>query len=153
MEPRGHLEQMLCFCLVGIINTMLDFVVYNLLTNKAVGWPAIYSNIISLTIGAVFSFLANCFWVFSSPQVSPLLPLLKFASVNLISLYIIQSTILVLVSRVWSVPLVVANALVRNVSFFKRWQNVVLARNIAKLLATLASLLWNFLWYKFYVFR
>ncbi|HJN82340.1 MAG TPA: GtrA family protein, partial [Verrucomicrobiota bacterium] len=56
--------QITLFSLIGALNTLLDFVIYNLLTKKLSRIP---SNILSTSVAMAFSFSAN-FFVFQ-PEV------------------------------------------------------------------------------------
>ena len=52
-------KQFLLFCAVGVITTVVDFAIFNLLTRPAVGWRRIPANIVSVTVAMAWSFLAR----------------------------------------------------------------------------------------------
>src|SRR5215211_7535117 len=58
--------QLAFFCLVGALNTLIDFAAYNLLAGKRFRWRRVPANVVSGTIGMLFSFFMNLFFVFRS---------------------------------------------------------------------------------------
>src|SRR5690349_20740723 len=56
--------QFILFCAVGVVTTLIDFTIYNLLTRPSFGWRRIPANILSVTAAMIWSFLANWLIVF-----------------------------------------------------------------------------------------
>ena len=141
------------FALVGVANTILDFAVYNALTSKLAGWPRIPANVVSTTVAMTFSFVVNLFWVFS-PQRS-LVPrrAFRFLWVTSCALYGVQNLVIWLTSSVWSAPFDQFAAQCVGLLSLGTGNEDLLARNLVKGLATVASMIWNYFWYRFYVFR
>jgi putative flippase GtrA len=151
-HPEGVWQAGL-FALVGVANTVLDFAVYNILTSSLVGWPRIPANVVSTTVAMTFSFFVNLLWVFS-PQ-RRLVPrrAFRFIWVTCCALYGVQNIVIWLTSNVWSGPFDQLAAECQQLLALGAGHEDLIARNLVKTLATAASMMWNYLWYRFYVFR
>lgn len=131
--------QLAKFAAVGILNTTIDFGVLNLLslvTEITEGLKLGGVNIPGVAVAVLNSYAWNKYWVFPGGSRSPVgsdLP--KFVGVSIIGL-LINSGIVVLLT--FSIPFGLDKGL---------WLNV------AKVGATVLSFLWNFLGYKFFVFK
>lgn len=150
---KAQFAQMGLFIVVGALNTLVDFTIYNLLTGKIFRWPRIRSNLVSTTVAMGFSFTANVLLVFPPEKFSVLERSLKFVVMTAFSLYVVQSVVIYLWTNVWRFPVSALVAIAKRLSWMKNWNEDVISRNMVKILATGFSLVWNFLWYKFYVFR
>ena len=118
------------FGLVGLTNTVLDLGIYYLLTRNLGVFAAlpVAAKVISYSIGVLNSYFINRHWTFHSRADSRLaLPL--FAAANLAGLAL--------------------NALALNLAL----NRLGLAEGVSLVLATGASLGWNFLASKYLVFR
>lgn len=142
------------FGLVGIFNTGIDFLIFNLLiliitSANPTHNEVIVFNTISATTVACISFLLNSRYVFNSSK-TPKKYAVYFVAITLSGLYIVQNGIIYIVSKTPSI----ANPAVSvldwlNISI---GQNVLLA-NIGKLFGTAGSMIWNYKLYKHTVFR
>ncbi|MGB1789009.1 MAG: GtrA family protein [Limisphaerales bacterium] len=140
--------QIALFGLVGVANTALDFVIYNLLTRKI---PRIPANICSTSVAMAFSFTAN-FFVFQPHTFDAPGQATKFIIVTAVSLYVIQNVVIYLTTNVWMQPVRWANSATHKIQLASGWSEAFVSKNTVKLLATGCSLVWNFLWYRFYVY-
>ena len=140
--------QIALFGLVGVANTALDFVIYNLLTRKI---PRIPANICSTSVAMAFSFTSN-FFVFQPHTFDAPGQATKFIIVTAVSLYVIQNVVIYLTTNVWMQPVRWANSATQKIQLASGWSEVFVSKNTVKLLATGCSLVWNFLWYRFYVY-
>jgi len=141
------------FALVGVVNTLLDFAIYNLLTSEWAGWQRIPANVVSTTIAMTFSFVMNLLWVFNAKQRLVTQRAWRFLWVTACALYGVQNLVIWLTSDIWSAPFdQLAAQCVRIFSLGAGNEDMV-ARNLVKGLATVASMTWNYCWYRFYVFR
>ena len=140
--------QITLFGLVGVANTALDFILYNLLTRKI---PRIPANICSTSVAMAFSFAAN-FFVFQPRTFDAPGQATKFIIVTAISLYVIQNLIIYLTTNIWLRPVRWATTLTGKLNFTQDWSEAFVSKNTVKLLATGCSLVWNFLWYRYYVY-
>ncbi len=131
---KKHAEK-LRFAIVGGLNTLIDFGI--LFSLVALGLPTLPSNIISTSVALIFSFFANKSFTFkaggkiSSRQVG------LFLGITLVGLWVIQPILIETVQR--------ALASLNLNSF------IVLF--IGKLIATIATLIWNYLLYRRFVFK
>ena len=140
--------QITLFGLVGLVNTALDFIIYNLLTRKI---PRIPANICSTSVAMAFSFAAN-FFVFQPRTFDAPGQATKFVIVTAISLYVIQNLVIFLTTNVWQQPTKWTNSLAQKSQLTRQWRESFVSKNTVKLLATGCSLVWNFLWYRYYVY-
>jgi putative flippase GtrA len=128
-------QQLLRFAAVGGMNTALDFGILFIL--KALGLPVITANIASTSIAFCFSFFANKKYTFKTTDTNIKREIILFVAVTLFGLWVLQSLVISLVSSLlhgWSLP-----------------DNLVLL--IAKLVATVVSLIWNYALYSTVVFK
>ncbi|MFT9428143.1 MAG: GtrA family protein [Sporolactobacillus sp.] len=124
-DLRAHwIGQMISFGLVGVLNTVVDFLTFLLLTQAFSLYFAI-AQIISYTAGTLNSYLFNSKITFAKSEKSRT-RLAKFIALNI---FVLLVTLLIMHSLLF-LPLIVD-----------------------KLISTLAGLLVNFLLSKFWVFK
>ena len=124
------------FGLVGAANTALDFGLLLVLANFF-AVPHVIANIISSSIAFVSSFFANKKYTFKTTGQSVVREMILFTVVTLFGLWVIQSAIIALLTP--PIQSIVTNDTITLV--------------IAKLVATLASLTWNYILYSKIVFK
>ena len=125
------------FALVGGINTLIDF---GLLFAFSSLWgiPRGFSNILSTSVAFIFSFFANKRYTFKSAEKDNIVrEMILFTVVTLFGLWIIQSLIIHSLT-----PFIASFGLSDELSLF-----------VAKLVATVASLIWNYILYSKVVFK
>ncbi|MDR0483121.1 MAG: GtrA family protein [Cellulomonadaceae bacterium] len=122
------------FLLVGAVNTGIDFGILNLLVH--LGVPLLPANIVSTSVALCFSFVANKKFTFKASGGSVWKQALLFLGFTLFGLWVIQGAILHLAQ--WAFP---------------DFMNTFVGLNVAKLVATVFSLIWNYLTYDRIVFR
>ncbi|MDS0525973.1 GtrA family protein [Clostridium sp. SHJSY1] len=127
---NGKLKQIIRFSFVGVMNTLVDFVMFSLF-NGLLGVNYTFSQIIGYSSGVINSYIFNKKWTFSSKnrKQKTNIELIKFVIVNLCSLII---------------TLVVMNMLISNFGV-----NVYLSKVIVMFIAQVV----NFLSYKILVFN
>lgn len=123
------------FALVGGFNTALDFGILFGLT--ALGVDKIPANYISTSVSFVFSFFANKTFTFKAKSGNAKREFLSFVIVTLIGLWILQPLVITAVSQ-----LLEATSLDDTITLL-----------IAKLIATIVSLIWNYILYSRVVFK
>ena len=128
-------ETKLRFLVVGGANTAIDFAILFILT--ALGLNKIVANVISTGVAFVFSFIANRQFTFKNGDANVRKQFILFTVVTLFGLWIIQPLI------IWQVTGLIGDAIPS--------EQVVLF--IAKILATVASLIWNYVFYSRIVFK
>lgn len=124
------------FGLVGAANTALDFGLLLMLANFF-AVPHVIANIISSSIAFISSFFANKKYTFKTTGQSVVREMILFTVVTLFGLWVIQSAIIALLTP--PIQAIVTNDTITLV--------------IAKLIATLASLTWNYVLYSKIVFK
>ncbi len=127
------------FFAVGTLNTLIDFGILNILsraTGIAAGFLLGGVNVPGFLITIINSYLWNKLWVFKKGSQNLFAAFPKFLAVTLVGL--LTNSAIIIFFTTYLAPSV---ALAPNI-----------ALNIGKLLATVISLMVNFLGYKFFVF-
>ncbi len=145
-------RQLLLFFVVGVLTTVVDFAVFNLLTGRRLRWRRIPANVVSVTIAMVWSFLANWFLVFQPDGHAWLERAGRFLVTTAFSAFVLQNLILYLTTYTWTLPTTLALALVRRLWPGHQWNEDMISRNTCKVMAVSIGLVWNFFWYKFFVY-
>ena len=136
------------FGAVGVLNTLLDFIIYNLLSS-VLKFTLVQSNIISTTIAMIFSFSANKKLVFKNKGAVVKQGLLFFA-ITAFGLYVLQTGTIKLLTEVWFTPIAVGLSIAHTIGI--TGHDEFLIKNGAKAAGTIVSLTWNYLMYKKVVF-
>lgn len=123
--------QKLRFAIVGGANTALDFALLLLLFN--LGVDKIVANYFSTFVAFIFSFFVNKSFTFKNKGGNVKKQFLIFLAVTAVALWIIQ-------------PLIIA-----GITAIIGTNSVTLI--LAKLVATVASLVWNYVFYSRFVFK
>lgn len=138
---RLILGQFIRFAVIGVVNTGIDFGILNVLvwiTGITAGSGLIPLNIISFTVAVINSYFLNKYWAFrdkSSGQDTRKFTI--FLAVSIVGALINTATVTGIATYVS--PLFDLSP--------QLWVNV------AKVVATGLSLIWNFVGYKFFVFK
>lgn len=151
IRQRHDLRRAGKFGVIGIINTLLDFTIFNVET-KYLGLQVIPANIVSTTIAMVFSFTANRQIVFGGRGKAVWRQGVSFLAVTAVGLYVIQLGIIHLLVIDWPAPLHLGVHIVRGLGI-NVFSDGFYINNGAKAIATVASLAWNYIMYKRVVFR
>lgn len=131
---KKHAEK-IRFGIVGAANTLLDFVLLFILVN--IGLDKIPANYVSTGVSFVFSFFVNKSFTFKNTTGNVKKQFALFIVVTIIGLWVIQPLIIAGLT-----PLLAGTG----------WSsNIILL--ITKLIATIASLIWNYLFYSRVVFK
>lgn len=136
------------FGLVGALNTLIDFLLYNLLSSL-LKLTLVQSNIISTTIAMIFSFTANKKLVFQSHG-SIVRQSVLFFAITAFGLYILQTGTIKFLTDIWFGPLAVGLAIAHAIGL--QGHDQFLIKNGAKAAGTVVSLAWNYIMYKKVVF-
>lgn len=104
---------------------------------KSLGVPVGYANIISTSVAFCFSFFANKRYTFNGREGNVVRQMILFIAVTLFGLWILQTLVIQLLT-----PLLLMLGYGSSLTLL-----------IAKLLATIVSLTWNYLLYRSIVFR
>ena len=132
---KKHADK-LRFTIVGSINTVIDFSILFTLTTLF-NVPKELANFISTSVSFLFSFFANKKYTFKSTSKNLKKQFLLFTVVTLFGLWVIQTIIITAITPV----------------FTNLGVNRPAALLISKLIATAASLIWNYTLYSRVVFK
>ncbi len=125
-------ESKLRFAFIGGINTAIDFGILFLLT--ALGLDKLVANFFSTSVAFVFSFFANRTFTFKSTG-SAKKQFLPFLAVTLTGLWVLQPLVILAITQL-------LHAIDQSLALF-----------VAKLIATIVSLIWNYILYSRFVFK
>jgi putative flippase GtrA len=151
-------RQVARFAAAGVINTAIDYVGFIALTallQLPLGrsWIA---KAISGSIAMLSSFVLNRRWVFrgtsTASAASARAQLLRFLVVTLIGAFVVQLGGTHLLSAVWSAPGDLAFRVVAALHLDGLLAQPLVVRTVAFAAATLASMTWNYLGYRAWVF-
>ena len=132
---KKHADK-LRFTIVGSINTVIDFSILFTLT-MFLNIPKELANFISTSVSFLFSFFANKQYTFKSTSKNLKRQFLLFTIVTLFGLWVIQTIIIAVITPI----------------FTNLGVNKPAALLISKLIATAASLIWNYTLYSRVVFK
>ena len=134
----------LIFCLIGGINTLIDLAIY--VSLQAHGLPIIAANFISTCAALIVSFFLNKKFTFRS-STSVQRAIIPFVLVTVTGLWLLQPVIIYTVIGIFN-TVVVKDVIGPMIAHYGTVQNIV-----GKLLATPASLIWNYVLYRKFVFK
>jgi len=132
--------QLIKFAMVGFANTAVDFGILNLLMATSgiySGKNIFFLNSVSFIVAVIHSFFWNKFWTFKVKKTEATKEFLQFLIVSIVGL-LINSAIVYMITT-WMKPMFGMSEV--------SWANA------GKLTATVISLIWNFIGYKFIVFK
>ncbi len=150
-NPSAELAQVGRFGAVGIFNTLIDFVLFNLLSSRRVGLTKLQANTISTSITMVISFFLNKSAVFRAGG-EPGFQALSFFLITAFGLYVLQNCVIYLLAQRWRWPRQLVNLFRQRVGLQRPGTEFIL-KNGAKAAGTLVSLTWNYFMYKQVVFN
>jgi putative flippase GtrA len=148
------------FTVVGIMNTVIDVVVLNFLVLVLLfktqiyifGFPFLVANFISVTLAMINSYFWNKYWTFEGGEKKDrLYEVIKFFFITVIGIYVINQIVFNLLNTYWLWPTHLVLNIFHAVGIIGL--NNFISLNFAKLFAILASLVWNFIFYKIWVFK
>lgn len=128
-------HQVVRYGAVGVLNTAIDFGLLFIL--KSIGLPVELANICSTGIAFSLSFVLNKKFTFKATDTNVVREMVLFTLVTLFGLWVLQT--------------IVINLTLPMFTTLFADQNIALLA--AKLLATVVSLIWNYLFYSRLVFK
>jgi putative flippase GtrA len=150
------MRQVQRFVVVGLANTLLDFVLFQTLT-KIFGIPLSHvwiAKAVSGTVALAFSFFLNRSWVFraSGDRRVAAGQAGRFVAATLIGVYVVQTGLTQFFSSVFPQPGEWVFELVEAAGLDDVMSEDFVIKTVAFCLATTASMSWNFAAYKWWVF-
>lgn len=136
---RNWQKQLIKFGLVGVLNTAVDFGVFNLLlfvTNTRTGWGAGLINMVAILVAAINSYFLNRNWTFAARVRERRIQFIRFGVATAFGMLVNSLTVVVVAEEVHTVIF----------STYLIW-------NAGKILGALFSATSNFLLYRNWVFR
>ncbi len=131
---KKHAEK-IRFIIVGGTNTTIDFIILFGLT--FLGVDKFVANFFSTGIALIFSFFANKTFTFKDKTENAKKQFVLFLVITLFGLWVIQPLV------IWGVTVLLEPFITNDaINLF-----------IAKLIATVASLIWNYIFYSRFVFK
>ncbi len=131
--------QLAKYGLVGVLNTLIDFGILNFLSYLTKiyqgGWLVVF-NFFAFFAANINSYFWNKYWTFESTDRAKTQEFAKFFGVSVIG-FLLNSLVLFAITSM--TPLFNLSA--------SQWENVV------KAIGTIIYLVWNFIGYKFFVFK
>lgn len=138
------------FVIVGIAATAIDWTI--LFTLVALGSPSIPSNFVSTSVAMVFSFFTNKSFTFKAKNITKK-HLVYFVIITIIGLWAIQPIIIGGVNMLLGSWFTNSSAVKRLGDLLGSWFKAkYLVLFLGKGFATAASLTWNYLMYRKFVF-
>ena len=152
-QTRETAGQVARFGLVGVFNTLVDYVVFITLTivfgiplSKV--WVAKYT---SSAVAMAVSFTLNRRFVFRSKQDAVVGQAFRFVTATVIGVFVIQNLLTQFFASVFQYPGTITYRLLQAVGL--GFSEKFTIETVAFALGTIASLTWNFLAYKYWAFR
>ena len=145
IEAKKTIRQVVQFAIVGVLNTLVDFAVFQVL-NLTLGW--VYAaQVLGYTFGVVNSYLWNSNWTFREQRTRSLREIMLFIAVNLISMGVSLGVIWLCrevfgITNVW-----VASWMPTFLAGFLKGDTV------CKLIATVIAIAVNYLGNRLFVFK
>jgi len=141
------------FGAVGVVNTFIDFLIFNILSGRRFRLGKIQANLISTTCAMIFSFFANQRFVFQAQGGNFWVQAAEFYVVTAFGLYVLQNIVIFVITKHmhWLQSLILAVAGLFGLR--RRLSDDFIIKNVAKLAATAVSLVWNFVMFKTLVFH
>jgi putative flippase GtrA len=146
-------DKILKFGAVGVLNTLIDFAIFNVLSSRRVGLSKIQANLVSTTVAMTFSFFVNKSYVFGANGGNVSLQIAAFLAVTAFGLYVLQNIVIYALTEKWTWPGKTAFAIVKVIGLHKIFNQEFVMKNSAKIAATFVSLTWNYLLYQGVVFK
>lgn len=128
LKNKDEYIKIIKYAIVGVANTLMDWVVYFVLTKFIYVEPWI-ANVVGYVVGMLSSFVGNKFFTFKAKNTKTGIELVKFVIINMISLGV-STGVIALTTSVWS------------------WN-----KYIAKILSTGTSMTINYIGSRFFVFE
>lgn len=151
------------FSLVGVLNTILDMILYNLLIVTFALAPHV-ATVFSAGIAMVNSFYWNKKRTFKDNRKTNIGQMLRFILATIVGVFIIQTFVVYFLTKIWLYPGNLAITMVDIIGLSKNsaasgWLNFPLFsgdfvfNNFAKCWGVGFGMVWNFVLYKKWVFE
>jgi putative flippase GtrA len=139
-------NRFLKFAVVGVVGAVVDFGVFNLLTQLTL-IPAVYATMVSFTAAVISNFVWNRYWTYPDSRSKPIMgQVVQFILVSLIGLGIRTPLFAFLEQNLINLA---SQALPRN--FFLK--PTFVGHNVSLAIAVLVVMMWNFFANRFWTYN
>lgn len=147
------MEQFFHFFVAGGFSALLDLLLFNYLTRPPRSWNRVRSSTFSTACCMFVSYGLNRSFVFNSNSGMLVPQGAKFFLVTAVACFVIQNLVILGISKAFAVA--EKNAVffghhLRNGGIEKN--STFLYKNVAKVAGMSAAMIWNFFWYRSFVF-
>lgn len=139
------------FVFVGVINTLVDFTILNILV-FVFDLNNILANTISVSIAMFVSYILNNIVVFRYQGKNHARNILLFIAITAFGLFILQNLVIYLLVHIIQFPADLVISVLQALGF-ENYSQEFIALNFAKAVATGVTMIWNYFMYKKYVFN
>lgn len=140
LEPSFKRQSLQRFITVGVLNTLIDITIYILLRELSV--DIFIANLCSTSVALICSFYLNRSYTFRAKGTDLRVQTIRFFSITLFGLWVIQPVAIKLIEA--------SDRILFYATLLPSDTNPEVL--IPKLGATCITLVWNYFWYKNYVF-
>jgi putative flippase GtrA len=142
------------FAVVGVVNTLIDLLGFNLL-RKFTKLKTVAASYISSTVAMLNSYLLNKYWTFQSAEsgLSAAGEAAKFFGSTIIGIYVIHNGLVWVLSEKFTFFSKLAYSITKRLPVLNKLSEKFVYDNVAKVGGIAGSLVWNFVLYKFWVFK
>lgn len=139
------------FVFVGIINTIVDFSILNILV-FVFGLNNIIANTISVSVAMLVSYLLNQTIVFRYQGKNHAKNIVLFVAITAFGLFVLQNLVIYLFVHLIHFPADWATSIIHTIGF-ENLSKEFISLNFAKAVATGVTMVWNYFMYKRFVFN
>lgn len=142
------------FAVVGVVNTLIDLFGFNVI-RRFTKMKTIWASYISSTIAMLNSYVLNKYWTFQSAQsgLSAAGEAAKFFGSTIIGIYVIHNGLVWILSEKFTLLSKIAYSITNKLPVLNKLSKKFVYDNVAKVAGIAGSLVWNFVLYKFWVFK
>jgi len=148
------------FALVGVLNTLIDVVILNILVFFGLktifiifGQKFLLANIISVCVAMINSFVLNKLWTFESKGGNIYQQIFSFFIITVIGMFVIHQIVFSSFYFGFKSASSFIISIINFIGLSRFFSDTFIILNFAKGMAVIASLIWNFIGYKFIVFK
>lgn len=159
------LLQLVRYLIVGGFITVADMVIYNFLTGSSGRMPRIPANIISVTCGMILGFSLHFVLVFQPRELLLTERAMKYIITVGISVYGVQNLVIYTLAELWRGPVRLAQNASRRLILVAApvkarapwlpnlsYSHDFIDRMTGKAAAAIAGVIWNFIFFKWFVY-
>lgn len=136
----------------GAIKTVIDFTAFNAAL-LAFGLSVLPAHFVSVTLAILLSFIIQKTHVFGSGSRRMLAQASLFLLVTAAGMYVVQTGVIYVLVYVWQAPLELIHSGIAFLNLDAVASREIVFNNGAKVVATIGSMTWNYLLYRYIVFN